>query len=175
MATVRPGIFKADAPGASSGKVTLCDVSIDSAGIRTQVIETHQESSVADITKAKTLVVGGRGTKGDFRAIEKLAGLLGGQVGATRVAVDEGWVSREIQIGQTGYASRPKVAVVCGVSGALQFTVGIAQAQKIVAINSDPDAPIFESADYCLVGNLFEILPALIEEAQAAKEREVRS
>ncbi len=177
MATVRPGIFKAAAPAhACHGKVTLCNVKIDASNIRTKVLQTQRESSTHDVTKAKYLVIGGRGTKGDFSGIEELARLLKGEVGATRVAVDEGWVSRELQIGQTGYASRPKVAIVCGVSGALQFTVGIAESGKIVSINSDPESPMFESSDYCLVGDMFQILPALIKEVQAAKRsREVES
>lgn len=170
MATVRPGIFKAlKSQETSHGKVTRVEASIDSKKIRTAIVETHQEELAYDVTKAKQLVVAGRGTKGDFSLLRELAQLLEAQIGVTRVAVDEGWASRELQIGQTGYASRPKVAIVCGASGASQFTVGLAEAGSIVAINTDREAPIFESADYCIVGDIFKVLPALIEEVKKTK------
>lgn len=171
MATVRPGIFRPAAAQNSKGQVILREAKIDASKIRTEILETHKEGVSTDITKAKHLVVGGRGTKGDFSLLYDLAKLLGADVGATRVAVDEGWVSRELQIGQTGYACRPQAALVCGVSGALQFTVGLNDAGKIAAINSDSEAPIFESADYCVVGDMFQILPALIEEIKKKADK----
>lgn len=94
--------------------------------------------------------------------LKELAELLKGDVGATRPPVDEGYIERERQIGQTGVTCRPKVAIVCGASGAFQFLVGIQHADTIIAINSDPEAPIFEFADYCVVGDVFQIVPALI-------------
>lgn len=170
MATCRPGIFRAIKPEKGPrGKVTLREVEIDAGKIATEIIETHKEGSQVDVTRAKHLVIGGRGIHGDLKILRQLADLIGGDIAATRVAVDEGWVTRELQIGQTGYAVRPKVAIVCGVSGATQFTVGISGAGKVVAINNDSEAPIFESADYCVVGDLFQVLPALIEEIKKAR------
>jgi electron transfer flavoprotein alpha subunit len=94
--------------------------------------------------------------------LRELADLLGGDIGATRPPVDEGHIERERQIGQTGVVCRPKVAIACGISGAFHFIVGIQEAEIIVAINSDPEAPIFDFADYCIVGDVQEIVPALI-------------
>lgn len=168
MATVRPGIFPQPAVDEGrAGVVESLPVTLKPEQIRTQVLErvTHRG---ADITKARHLVVGGAGTQGDFRLLEELAGLLGGEVGATRVAVDKGWASREQQIGQTGYVTRPRLAITCGVSGAMQFTVGIEAAERVVAINTDAEAPIFEQADYCVVDDMFRVLPPLIEHVRRA-------
>jgi len=122
-----------------------------------------------DITRAKVIVAGGRGVKSDFAPLLELAGLLGGEVGASRVACDLGWIGRDRQIGQTGFVTRPKLAIACGISGATQFTVGIKEAGLIVAINADPEAPIFEEADLCVVDDLFPVVEALI--AELRKER----
>ncbi len=116
-----------------------------------------------DITAAESLVIGGRGVEGDFEILRRLAALIDADIGASRVAVDEGWIDREAQIGQTGYVTRPKLAIVCGVSGAMQFTIGIQDAETVVAINSDPEAAIFEAADYCIVDDVAQVLPLLIE------------
>lgn len=168
MATVRPGIFPVPekngaAASAARGKIRDIAFSISREDIRTRVLERNR-SSGTDITQSKYLVVGGRGVRGDFGLLEKLAKTLGAEIGATRVAVDEGWISKERMVGQTGYATRPRVAIACGVSGALQFMVGIQNAEVIVAINTDPEAPIFEQADYCIQEDLFRVLPLLIGE-----------
>jgi electron transfer flavoprotein alpha subunit len=123
----------------------------------------HSLARGGDITAAERLVIGGRGVHGDFDTLRELAALINAEVGASRVAVDEGWADREAQIGQTGYVTRPKLAIVCGVSGAMQFTVGIQDAETVVAINSDPEAPIFDAADYCIVDDVSQVLPPLIE------------
>jgi electron transfer flavoprotein alpha subunit len=107
---------------------------------------------------------------GDFSTLEHLAGLLGGEVGATRPPVDEGLVGRERQVGQTGAVCRPKVAFACGISGAFHFVVGIQNAGTVVAINTDPEAPIFEFSDYCVVGDVSSIVPALIEALERRRE-----
>ncbi|MFH1723890.1 MAG: electron transfer flavoprotein subunit alpha/FixB family protein [Elusimicrobiota bacterium] len=167
MATVRPGVFEpAKAAPKKKASVKRCKVTIDAKKIRTKVLERKIEEGV-DLTKSSAIVVGGRGTKGDFSPINELARLIGGEVGCTRVAVDQGWVKHERMVGQTGVVTRPKVAVVCGVSGAMQFTVGIAAADKVVSINSDPEAPIFECSDYCVTEDLFKILPPLIKELKS--------
>ena len=100
----------------------------------------------------------------------QLAQLLDGDVGATRPPVDEGFIERERQVGQTGVMCRPKIAINCGISGAFHFVVGIQDAEVIISINSDPAAPIFEFSDYCIVGNVEEIIPALIKSLEEIRE-----
>jgi electron transfer flavoprotein alpha subunit len=164
MATVRPGIFPLVDPDLTRrGRVESVPVELAVGEIRTEVLERVRHEGV-DITRAKVIVAGGRGVKGDFAPLLELARLLGGQVGASRVACDLGWISRDRQIGQTGFVTRPKLAIVCGISGATQFTVGIKDAECVVAINSDPAAPIFEEADLCVVEDLFPVLERLIAE-----------
>ncbi|MDT7943533.1 MAG: electron transfer flavoprotein subunit alpha/FixB family protein [Dehalococcoidia bacterium] len=161
MATVRPGVFPTPQPQPRRGEEVRLPVHLQEADLQ---VEVEEEALVppAGIMSAQVLVVGGRGTGGQFDPLWELARLLGGEVGATRVAVDEGWIERERQIGQTGYVVRPKLAIVCGASGAFQFTVGLQDAETIVAINIDKEAPIFEQADYCVVDDLFQVVPALV-------------
>jgi electron transfer flavoprotein alpha subunit len=163
MVTVRPGVFPRPEPQPRGrGRIRHVEVNLSQADAPVRVIE-HATARGGDISTADCLVVGGRGGGGDFEMLSRLASLLGAEVGASRVAVDAGWIDHEAMIGQTGYVTRPKLAIVCGVSGAMQFTVGIQDAETVVAINSDQDAPIFESADYCIVDDLFQVLPSLIE------------
>ena len=122
-----------------------------------------------DLATAATVVVGGRGTEGDFSLVTELADVLGAAVGATRVAVDEGWVGHELQVGQTGVTVNPVLYVGAGVSGAIHHVGGMRAAQMVVAINSDPDAPLMELADYAVVGDLTAVLPRL-----TARVRELR-
>ncbi len=169
MFTVRPGIFVAPEPDDKrKGKVEDVAVAAGKDDDRVEVLE-HERKRGKDLTSAEYLVVGGRGIRGDWSLIRELAELVKGEVGATRVPVDEGWCTRELQIGQTGFVTRPKVAFVFGVSGAIHFTVGIQDAGTVVAINTDPEAPIFEAADYCIVDDLFQILPPLVEGVRKAK------
>ncbi|MGQ9572071.1 MAG: electron transfer flavoprotein subunit alpha/FixB family protein [Dehalococcoidia bacterium] len=169
MATVRPGVFAVPQPDpARQGKVIDVLVKLTEDDIKVQVLE-HVVGGGVDITKAEVLVAAGRGCGGDFTLVNELAGLLDGEVGVSRVPVDEGWASRDRMIGQTGYVTRPKLAIVCGISGAFQFTVGVEKAETIVAINTDPEAPIFEQADYCIVGDMFNVLPPLIEAVKRAR------
>jgi electron transfer flavoprotein alpha subunit len=169
MATVRPGVFPPPQAGESrkDTRITKIEISVHPETVRTKVLERKLESQ-GDLTRAKRLVVGGAGVHGKFELIEQLAQAIGAEVGATRVAVDHGWISKEAMVGQTGYVTRPKIAIACGVSGALQFMVGIQNAEIVVAINNDPEAPIFEQADYCITEDLFQILPSLIEELSGA-------
>lgn len=163
MATVRPGVFVPPEPDASrKGRIETVAVELSEADVTTQIVE-HVTEEMLDITRAPVIVAAGRGCHGDFSLINELAALLGAEVGVTRVAVDEGWAGRERQIGQTGFVCRPKLAIVCGASGAFQFTVGIEKAETIVAINNDLEAPIFEAADYCVADDMFQILPPLID------------
>ncbi len=171
MATVRPGVFPRPLPDSSRrGEVRRLPVDLTEADQRVRVLH-RSIAKGTDITQAERLVIGGRGTSGDIALLKRLAHLIKAEVGGSRVAADEGWISHERMIGQTGSVTRPKLALVCGVSGALQFTVGIQDAGTVVAINSDPEAPIFEVADYCIADDLFQILPPLIEALGREKVR----
>jgi electron transfer flavoprotein alpha subunit len=122
-----------------------------------------------ELGEAQVVVVGGRGTEGDFSAVEELADVLGGAVGATRVATDEGWVSHDAQIGQTGVTISPKLYIGAGVSGAVHHRGGMQSSGTIVAVNADPEAPIFEIADFGIIGDLFAVLPQAAAELRRLK------
>jgi electron transfer flavoprotein alpha subunit len=170
MATVRPGVFQIGAKVSKvTGRISIIPIEISDDIISTKIVERVVGESL-DLSQTETLVIGGRGMGEHFGMIRELATLLDGDYGATRPPVDEGHVERERQIGQTGVICRPKVALVCGVSGAFHFVVGIQDADIVIAINSDPDAPVFDYADYCIVGDVFEILPALMTELQSLRE-----
>jgi len=167
MATVRPGVFPESTTTRSSpADVAAFAVEIPDSVCTVKVV--HREKRQGkDISKAERLVVAGRGAGSDLPLIESLARLLDAEIGATRVAVDEGWATREQQIGQTGIITRPKLALVCGASGATQFTVGIDKADMVIALNQDPEAPIFEQADLCIVDDLVPVVRALVAELEA--------
>jgi electron transfer flavoprotein alpha subunit len=168
MATVRPGIFAQPVPDAArKGEVRPFPVNLEPGDFRVRVLERSVSEGV-DLTRASAIVAIGRGARGDLTMAEKLAELLGGEIGGTRVAADEGWIPRERQIGQTGIVTKPKIAICCGISGAIHFTVGIEKADCVVAINTDPEAPIFEHADYCIVDDMAAVLPHLVEEMTKA-------
>ena len=130
----------------------------------------HPRTGEVPLTEAQAVVVGGRGTDGDFTAVEELAALLGGAVGATRDVTDEGWREHSAQVGQTGVTIAPRLYVGVGVSGAVHHTVGMQAAQTIVAVNTDPEAPIFEIADFGVVGDAAEVLPQAIEVLRRHRE-----
>jgi electron transfer flavoprotein alpha subunit len=117
-----------------------------------------------ELAEAQTVVAGGRGTDGDFSAVEELADVLGGAVGATRVATDEGWIGHDAQIGQTGVTISPKLYIGAGISGAVHHRGGMQASGTIVAVNTDPESPIFEIADFGVVGDLFTVLPQAAQE-----------
>jgi electron transfer flavoprotein alpha subunit len=163
MATVRPGVFTAKLIGKkNAGTIVNIPVELPEELLRTRIIERRIGKEV-DLTRVPVLVAGGRGIRGDFQTLQELADLLGGEIGATRPPVDEGYVQRERQIGQTGVVCSPKIAICCGISGAFHFVVGIEKAETVIAINTDPEAPIFEYSDYCIVGDYKKIVQDLIE------------
>lgn len=173
IGTVRPGVFKKSEPGAGSAEVIKEDIHVDAKDIRTQVLELIKEadSENVDLEGAEIIVSGGRGVGGPegFEPVKALADVLGGVVGASRAAVDSGWIAHSHQVGQTGKTVGPKLYIACGISGAIQHLAGMSGSDCIVAINKDPDAPIFDVADYGVVGNLFEVLPVLTEEIKKAR------
>jgi electron transfer flavoprotein alpha subunit len=171
MSTVRPGVFPLPEPDTGrSGKVLRIDIKLEDDCIGSDLLEREEHHGV-DLTQADFLICGGRGVEGDFESLRLLAQLVGGAVGATRPPVDDGHIERERQVGQTGVVCRPQVALCLGISGAFHFIVGVDQADLVIAVNSDPEAPIFEYADYGIVADVKEFLPALMQALEAQQEK----
>lgn len=173
IGTVRPGVFKKPEATGKTAEVITEDFHVAAEEIRTKLLEVIREAAgeMVDLEGAEIIVSGGRGVGGPdgFGVIRDLADALGGVVGASRAAVDAGWIAHSHQVGQTGKTVGPKLYVACGISGAIQHVAGMSSSDCIVAINKDPDAPIFNVADYGIVGDLFEVVPALAAEIRKLK------
>ena len=169
MATVRPGVFRKGDRQEKEGKIERIAVELSPEDMQQKVLKVHYEKKAAQaIEEAEIVVAGGAGIgkADDWKWVEKLAKVINGAVGGTRPPLDEGWIHEDQMIGQSGKTIRPKLYLGIGISGVIQHTVGIQDAKTIIAINSDPIAAIFETADLGIVGDYRKIVPLLIEELQ---------
>ena len=170
MVTVREGVMKMDAPDpARKGELVRVKAELSDTDTVIKVIERVRQDKEVDLKGAQIIVAGGYGvgSKENFKLIRDLAEALGGEVGASRAAVDAGWISHDYQIGQTGVTVRPRLYICAGISGSIQHRAGMTESKKIIAINTDPDAPIFSVAHYAIVGDLNDVIPKMIKAFKA--------
>ncbi len=166
MASVREGVMRRLEPDLSrEGVIERVPVELDDQDLVLEVLKQESKQSSVNLKQAAVIVAGGAGvrSKEEFDLIRQLANALGGEVGASRAAVDAGYVPHEHQVGQTGTTVRPRLYIAAGISGAVQHRAGMAESSKIIAINTDPNAPIFQIADYKIVGDLTDVIPLLIK------------
>ena len=166
MVTVREGVMKMGEPDtARTGTITRVTPALTAQEMVVKVIERVRQEKTVNLKGAQIIVAGGYGvgSAANFKLIHELAKTLGGQVGASRAAVDAGWIDHDHQIGQTGVTVRPKLYIACGISGSVQHRAGMAESKKIIAINTDPAAPIFSVAHYGIIGDLNQVIPMMIK------------
>lgn len=174
MATVRPGVFSKLSDEDRNFTVEEVEVKIADSDIRTKIVEIVKEAKdIVDISEANFIVSGGRGvgSKENFAILEELAEALGGTVAGSRAAVENGWIERDYQVGQTGKTVRPTIYIACGISGAIQHVAGMQDSDLIIAINKDASAPIMQTADYAIVGDLLKVVPEMTAQVKAMKEK----
>ncbi len=170
---VLANVFTPTEAGSGSAEIAEAPAAEESAFTRAAVAESHEaDAKVVNLEEATIIVAGGRGVGGEegFGPLRDLAAVLGGAVGASRAAADAGWIPYQLQIGQTGKVVKPSLYIGAGISGAIQHRVGMQTAEHVIAINRDPDAPIGEFADLFVVGDLFQVIPALTDELRRRKE-----
>jgi electron transfer flavoprotein alpha subunit len=173
MATVREGVMKMNAPDESrEGEVVECEVDIPAELLLSKLVKRFQQEKSVNLKGAQIIVSGGMGvgTKENFKLIHDLAHALGAEVGGSRAAVDAGLIGKDHQVGQTGTTVRPKLYVAVGISGQIQHMAGMSESNRIVAINHDANAPIFQIAHYGIVGDLNEVIPRFIEVFNSLKK-----
>ncbi len=168
MSTVRPGVMqKLDLHEGKTGELIKLDAQLSDTDLRVSVLDIVKEAKErVSLSGAEIICAGGRGLGNaeGFELIRQLADKVGGEVGASRAAVDSGWIDHARQVGQTGTTVKPRIYFACGISGAIQHLAGMQASDCIIAINKDPDAPIFEVADYGIVGDLFQVIPEIIRQ-----------
>ena len=170
MVTVREGVMKLGTPDpARKGEVIRVTPKLSDVETVVQVLERVRQDKEVDLKGAQIIVAGGYGvgSKENFKLIRDLADALGGEVGASRAAVDAGWIDHDHQVGQTGVTVRPRLYIACGISGSVQHAAGMKDSKKIIAINTDPGAPIFSFAHYAIVGDLNAVIPEMIKAFRA--------
>ncbi|HJO93806.1 MAG TPA: electron transfer flavoprotein subunit alpha/FixB family protein [Victivallales bacterium] len=166
MVTVREGVMKMSDPDTlKTGKIVKIKPTISAKTQVIKVLKRISEEKAIDLKKAQIIISGGYGvgSKENFKQIYDLADALGGDVGASRAAVDAGWIDHDHQVGQTGVTVRPKLYIACGISGSVQHRAGMDESSKIIAVNNDPDAPIFGVAHYGIIGDLNDVVPKMIK------------
>ena len=175
MATVRPGVMEKQDRVKERSEVEKIVPELSKEDIIARTVDVVMcKTKKVSLTEAEIIVSGGRGVGGEegFEIIEKLANALNATVGASRAAVDNGWIAKDHQVGQTGKTVRPKLYIACGISGAIQHMAGMEESEYIISINKDPNAPIMKSSHLAIEGDLFKVIPELINEINTAKEQE---